>query len=167
MARTELRPEDVTAVIDTREQTPLCLDPLRHVVQNLTTGDYRVAGLEHLIAVERKSEPDLLACCGRERQRFDREVMRLLAYPTRCLVVESTWQRIETGEWRSKLKPQHVVGSLLGWVASGLPVVMADDHERAGRFVSRILFLTARRRWRELQGFTEVVTHGHDADAQR
>ena len=69
-------------------------------------------------------------------------------------------------EWRSQLKPQHVIGSLLGWVASGLPIIMAGDHERASRFVSRILFLAARRRWRELRCFTEVVTNEHNADAQ-
>jgi hypothetical protein len=31
----------------------------------------------------------------------------------------------------------------------GLPVIMAGDHSRAGRYVSRILFVAARRRWRE------------------
>jgi len=129
----ELKPETVTAVIDTREQTPLDLDPLRTVTGTLATGDYSVRGLEHVVAVERKSLTDLLCCIGRERERFDREVQRLLAYPVRALVVEATWPDIEQGEWRGKVTPQAALGLLLGWIAAGLPVIMAGNHERAGR----------------------------------
>ena len=93
-------------------------------------------------------------------KRFDREVQRLLAYPCRALIVESTWTRIEQGEWRSQLKPSHVIGSLLGWVAMGLPVVMAGDHDRAGRFAARLLFTAARRRWRELRQLSKYVSDG-------
>ena len=107
------------------------------------------------VAVERKSESDLLACCGRERERFDREVQRLLAYPTRVLLVESTWSQVEAGEWRSQLKPQQVLGSLLGWIAAGLPVLMTGSHERAGKYAARILFTVARRRYRELRGLID------------
>ena len=145
----ELKPEMVTAICDTREQTPLDLSPLRSESGTLTTGDYSVRGLEHVVAVERKSLPDLLGCIGRDRERFDREVQRLLAYPTRALVVESTWAEIEAGNWRSKVTPAAAMGSLLGWIAQGLPVVMCGDHERAGRYVGRLLFIAARRRWRE------------------
>src|SRR4051812_30744277 len=91
----ELRPEQVTAVIDTREQLRLDLSPLKTVDGTLATGDYSVFGLENFIAIERKSEADLLSCIGQERERFEREIMRLLAYPVRCLIVESTWQRME------------------------------------------------------------------------
>jgi hypothetical protein len=75
--------------------------------------------------------------------------MRLLAYPTRALVIESTWPEVEAGNWRSKITSSAAVGSLLGWIAAGVPIVMAETHERAGRYVSRLLFTAARRRWRE------------------
>lgn len=153
----ELRPEDVTAIIDTREQHPLDLEPLRTVTGTLATGDYSVAGLESIVALERKSLPDLLSCVGCERARFDREVMRLAAFPVRCLIVEATWATVEAGEWRSEVTPQAALGSLLGWVASGLPVIMAGDHHRAGRYAARILFLAARRRWREARALVEAV----------
>jgi len=87
----ELKPEHITVVRDTREQLPLDLAPLQMITGTLDTGDYSIRGLEHIISVERKSEDDLLACVGRERARFEREIMRLLAYPVRLLVVESTW----------------------------------------------------------------------------
>lgn len=153
----EPQPEQLTAVIDTREQYPLDLAPLRMVSGTLATGDYTVLGLEHVVALERKSLPDLLACIGTERERFDREVQRLLAYPVRALIVESSWHQIENGGWRSQITPQAATGSLLGWIAAGLPVVMAGDHERAGRYVSRLLFIAARRRWREARGLMQAL----------
>ena len=125
--------------------------PLESVTATLATGDYSLRALEHVVAIERKSLPDLLACVGRERDRFDREVHRLLAYPVRALVVEATWNDIEVGAWRGEVKPAAALGSLLGWVANGLPVLMAGDHERAGRYVARLLVIAARRRWRELR----------------
>lgn len=136
----EIKPEHVTAIIDTREQDALCLDPLRVETGTLTTGDYSLKGMEHVVAVERKSLSDLLGCVGQQRERFDKEVRRLLAYPCRALVVESAWPELEAGEWRSKVTPQAAIGSLLGWIETGLPVVMAGDHERAGRYVARLLF---------------------------
>jgi DNA excision repair protein ERCC-4 len=145
----ELRPEQVVAVVDSREQLPLNLSPLRSVAGTLTTGDYSVNGLESIVAVERKSLSDLLGCVGQHRERFDREVIRLLAYPTRAIVVESTWADIERGDWQSRITPAAAIGSLLGWIAAGVPVILAGDHERAGRYVSRLLFTAARRRWRE------------------
>lgn len=128
---------------------PLDLSPLQTEAGTLTTGDYSVRGLEHVVVIERKSLSDLLGCVGQHRSRFDREVQRLLAYPTRALVVESTWPDLERGDWPSKVTPAAAIGSCIGWIAMGLPVIMAGDHERAGRYVSRLLFTAARRRWRE------------------
>ncbi len=139
----------MVAIQDSREQRPLCLDPLRVEIAGLTTGDYSVKGLESIVAIERKSRDDLLACVGQERERFDREVVRLLAYPVRALVIESTWPELEAGNWRSKITPAAAVGSCIGWIAAGLPIILAGDHQRAGRFVAKLLYTAARRRWRE------------------
>lgn len=146
-----LKPEQVTAIVDTREQNPLNLSPLRMVTQGLETGDYSVLGLEHVVRVERKSLEDLIGCVGRDRERFDREVQRLLSYPIRCLVIESSWDEIEFGQWRGKITPEQAIGSLLGWQASGLSIHMAGTHSRAGQHVARILFTVAKRRYRELR----------------
>src|SRR4051812_7068507 len=145
----QLRPEIVTALVDSREQLPLDLSPLLVEVGTLATGDYSIKGLEHVVAIERKSAEDMLACIGRERERFDREIQRLLAYPVRAIVVEAGWQFFERGEWRSSVTPNAAIGSLLGWITAGVPIVMCYTHERAGKFVSRMLYTAARRRWRE------------------
>ncbi len=153
----ELKPDQVTAVIDTREQCPLDLSPLRTVPGTLSTGDYSVQGLESLVAIERKSLSDLLACIGVDRDRFDREVQRLLAYPVRAIVIEASWGDLEQGEWRSQVTPAAAIGSVLGWIAQGVPVIMAGDHERAGRYVSRLLYTAARRRWREARAMASTI----------
>ncbi len=148
--KANLQPEDLTAVIDTREKNPLELSPLCVERRSLVTGDYTVKGLEHLVAIERKSLSDLLACIGQQRERFEREVQRLLAYPVRALVVEAAWAELEAGKWTtSQVTASAAMGSCLGWVARGLPVLLATDHAGAGRCVSRLLWVTARRRWRE------------------
>lgn len=146
-----LAAESLVAIIDTREQQPLDLSPLRMEPGTLDTGDYSVRGLEHVVRIERKSLDDLVACVGRERERFDREVQRLLAYPVRVLLVEATWSDIEAGNWRSKVTPAAAEGSVLGWIASGLQVELVGSHERAGRFAARILYTVAKRRYRELR----------------
>ena len=163
--KASLSPEEITAVIDTREQSPFDLSPLRSVRRTLATGDYSVKGLEHVIAIERKSLGDLLQCVAQQRGRFEREVHRLLAYPVRALVIESTWAELEAGQWRSKAAPSAVIGSCLGWVAAGLPVLMAGDHEQAGRFVARLLLIAARRRWRETRSFVAAALNAGAASA--
>jgi len=137
-------------IIDSREQCPLDFPNLPTTVGTLTTGDYSIIGLEHLIAVERKSIDDLLGCVGRGRVRFKAELQRLRAYRFRLLVVEASASDVEAGlsggvPWRSSLKPAHVVGSLAAWCAQfGLPIWLAGDHAGAGRFVERYLFQCAR-----------------------
>ena len=75
-----LKPNSITILVDTREQRPWQF-PHCFMTESATlaTGDYSVKGLTDEVAIERKSLADLLACVGRERDRFEREVHRLLA----------------------------------------------------------------------------------------
>lgn len=151
--RKDLRPEDITIIQDSREQRPLDLRPLRVEVGTITTGDYSVKGLQHCIALERKSLNDLLGCIGTDRERFEREIQRLLAYETRALVIESTWEELESGHWSSRVTSAAAVGSVLGWAERGLPVILAGNRGRAAKMVGNLLFIAARRRWRLLSTF--------------
>jgi DNA excision repair protein ERCC-4 len=166
--RKELTPSDVCGIIDTREQSPLDLEPLRTVAGTLDTGDYSLRGLEHIVRIERKSLPDLVGCVGRERDRFEREVQRLLAFEVRVLVVEASWEQVESHcpampQWRGKVTSSQVVGSLLGWQAAGLSVHLCGDHQRAGQHVARLLYTVAKRRWRELRTMAaSIATEASD-----
>lgn len=85
-----------TIVIDTRERKPWEFGDLPTSRARLHTGDYSVAGLTHLIAVERKSLSDLVTCTGRERQRFKRELQRLRAHRFYLLVIEGAASDLES-----------------------------------------------------------------------
>ena len=159
----KLEPAAVVAIVDTREQTPLELSPLSCERGTLVTGDYALAACPDVVRIERKSLQDLVGCVGSNRERFEREVQRLLAYPVRILLVEATWDQIESHapsnpQWCGKVTKEAVLGSLLGWQAAGLSVHMAGDHERAGRHVARILYTIAKRRYRELRSIVGGVS---------
>ena len=158
--RKELQASDVTAVIDTREQLPFDLSPLKMVRGTLATGDYGILGLEGVAAIERKSVQDLIGCIPREpdgTSRFEREIQRLLSYETRAIVVEGSWSSIEMKQYRGDVHPNAAMGSIMGWVARGVPVLFCGDRERAQRFTARLLFIAARRRWRQLQNFLPTL----------
>ncbi len=153
-----LNSKQITAIIDTREQEPLDLTPLTTIWDTLVTGDYSVVGLEHAVAIERKSLMDLVNCVGRERQRFDRVVQRLLAYPLRALVVETSWEAVERRYWlkqnpRSQVTPDAVMGAVYGWIARGLPVYLTGNRDRTRTFVVAVLLAAARNRWSETRDF--------------
>lgn len=161
MPHSELRPEDLTAVIDTREQKPWTLAPLKTQRGTLTTGDVSIVGLEREITIERKSLPDLLGCVGGGRKRFLEEIERLHAYPAKCVIVECSYQEFEQGAWvmglgegrRSRVAPAAAMGSVLGWMAQGIPFLFCPTVEMASTAAARFLFVAAKRRYRELAGF--------------
>lgn len=133
-----------TVIVDSREQNAFDFS-LPVEIGTLTTGDYSVRGLEHLVAVERKSLPDLLGCLGQGRDRFIRELQRLRAYRFRLIIIESTPDEIDAGQWRSTLKPSHVWGSIASWTARyALPFHLGGTHAQAGRFCERFLIQSAR-----------------------
>ncbi len=77
-------------VVDTREKKPYHFD--RSTRAALQTGDYSVQGLEHLVAVERKSKSDLYGTLStaRSRGRFCNELERARELSFFALVVECT-----------------------------------------------------------------------------
>lgn len=159
MARKNLEAGDITVIIDTREQDPWVFQHVGTQPGTLPTGDYSVLGLEKVIAVERKSLQDLIGCVGRERERFEREVQRLLAYPVRLVVVEASWSELGAGTWRGKITPTQATAAVLGWMARGVPFLFCRRDE-APREVARFMFIAARRRWREAQGLVEGLKVG-------
>lgn len=80
-------------IVDSREQAPFPFRGPRYEgvtveVGTLSVGDYSLAGLADKVAVERKELSDLVACLGRERERFERELARGAALDAFCVVVD-------------------------------------------------------------------------------
>ena len=129
-------------VVDTREQTPLDFGryDCEVVRGGLATGDYAVAGLETLAAVERKSEDDLLGCLTRERDRFERELVRARGMELFAVVCETTWERLASGQYRSQMKPHACLQSILAFqVRYGVPFILVGSHEAAAYCVHHLL----------------------------
>lgn len=148
---------DITAVIDSREQTPFDLAPMKIKAGALQVGDYSVAGLESVIAIERKSLPDLVACCGRERERFQRELNSLRGWPVNAVIVEAGWSDIERGDWRSKLTSGQVQSSLASWMSQGHTIILGESPATAAKITRGILFYAARYRYREAQELMKQI----------
>ena len=100
-------------VVDTREQAPLVFTRLEAQRGTLQTGDYSFRGGEELFAIERKSIPDLVACCvGDNRERFVRELHRLRGYRFKRLLVVGSREEIESAKYRSNVTPKAVLATL-------------------------------------------------------
>ena len=144
MAR--LKRKDITIVVDSREQRPFLMEALGFKVKvgTLKTGDYSVAGLEDLVTVERKSLSDLISCIGTSRGRFEKELKRMEAFKSKCVVVSALESEIFKGGWHySKILPKQVVGSYTGWMTWGIPFIFARDHEAAAARAAHFLMLFA------------------------
>lgn len=116
----------MTILVDTREQRPY--EYPGAVTRTLRSGDYSIEGMEHLVAVERKTKPDAYSSLGRWRDRFERECSRLSGYQYAAIVVESTLPDFLLPQPFSKVYPQSAMCSLLSWsVKYGLPVFFAGD----------------------------------------
>lgn len=124
-------------IVDTREQTPLVFTQLASEVSTLTTGDYSYGGGEHVFGVERKSVADLVGCCtGIDRARFERELLRLRSFRFKRLLVVGRQEDIEAGNYRSRIAPGSVIGTLaMIEHRYEVPVVFAATPEDAALLV--------------------------------
>ena len=106
------RPELVIAV-DSREQKPYLFPGCQ--VKTLKTGDYSIVGLEHQIALERKTKEDAYASLGRSRARFERELERLSKLDYAAVVIESSLPEFLHPPPFTRLSPRAAIGSLIAW----------------------------------------------------
>ncbi len=148
----DLKMEHLTAVVDSREQTPWDLSPMAMETDGLSVGDYSIKGLESIVAIERKSLADFVGCCGAERDRFQKELDRLRGWPVSAIVIEANWADLELGQWRSKLSAKQVQASFCSWIAQGHRIILGRDHATAASIARAILFYAARYRVREAAG---------------
>jgi len=103
-------------LIDSREQLPLRFsDDVDVEIVGLPTGDYSLRGHTDRVAIERKSLPDLWACAGAERDRFEAELARLRAYQVRAVVIEATIDAVLCTIPRGRVQPATVVRSTIAW----------------------------------------------------
>ncbi len=126
----------MTILIDTREQRPFTFpgrffENVFTEVYSLPTGDYSLAGYADRVAVKRKSLDDLAQCLGRERGRFERELLRARQLDAFAVVVEANWEDLAERRYRSHINPHAACQSVLAFSARlGIPFLFAGS--RAG-----------------------------------
>ena len=108
-------------LVDAREQRPWFSSTVPGFKftskrSTLATADYSLDGLQDRILIERKSLADLTACVGHGRGRFERELARMATETAEpWLFIEASRDQIERREYRGKVFPSAVVGSLMAW----------------------------------------------------
>lgn len=119
-------------IIDSREQARLVFTRLPFVIGGLDTGDYSFCGGETVFSCERKSIQDLVACCGPERSRFERELIRLRGYRFRRLVIVGHRAEITAQHYRGRTTPKAILNTLAAFEARyDLPVIWCPTPEAA------------------------------------
>ena len=143
-------------IVDNREQRPFSFrgtpyDGVAVEAGTLAIGDYSLAGLTDRAAVERKELADLVACLGRERDRFERELARGAALDAFAVVVEASWADLASGNYRSRINPHAACQSVLAFAGRyRVPFLFAVSRAAAEYMTWGFLrqYLEgARRRW--------------------
>ena len=139
--------EPVRVIIDTREQLPYSFsDRVVAVRSPLAAGDYSVAEVEHLLAVERKTLDDFVSSVIRDRPRFRRELEKLRDYRAACVVVEASLGDIVAHRYHSGAHPNAVVGAALSIIVDyQIPVFFCSDRQACCRFTEGFLLRAYRK----------------------
>lgn len=121
-------------IVDTREQTPWTFEDqnVTCVRRKLDAGDYSLPGLEHRVAIERKSLNDWTGTVMRARPRFYIELEKLRAFDFRCVIIEAGIREIMEGRYRSNANQASVLGFVAEIaVAQSVPVYLAGSRAEA------------------------------------
>lgn len=130
--------QDITIVIDSREQKPFRFK--NSSVKGLKTGDYSVSGYEDSVCVERKSHADLFSSLGTGRKRFERELQRMSELEYAAIVIEAGLPDLLRQPPFSQMNPKSVVNTLVSWsIKYGVHVFFAQDRRHARALTYRIL----------------------------
>lgn len=114
-----------TVLVDTREQAPWRFTGIEDdngkpliistSVIGLATGDYSIGGMENSIAIERKSFSDFRSSITAERDRFEREMIRLSEMEYAAIVIEADWRELLQPDPNSKVSPKSIARTIQSW----------------------------------------------------
>lgn len=142
-------------IIDRREQATQALEKRLEYLQpyergTVNAGDYTAKTLLpdgtwfYLpVCVERKmSLTEIAGNFCRERERFRAEFNRARDAEIRLyiLIERSSWESAYSGAYRSQMKPQSLIASLMTWMARyKCPILMCNRPETGGKLIRDIL----------------------------
>ena len=142
-------------VVDNREQSTMALSKRLEYLQpnvreTVNAGDYTAKTLLpdgtwfYLpVAIERKmSLTEIAGNLTRERERFRAEFNRAREHGIRLyiLIEQASWESAYAGAYRSKMRPQSLIASLLTWSARyGCSIFLCERSDTGGKLIRDIL----------------------------
>jgi hypothetical protein len=109
-------------VVDSREKKPYEFPAMETTVRSLDVGDYTYDGYEDEFVVERKSLDDLANSLGRERNRFEDEIVRAQSLDNFVVVIEAPKRFVydfrnqgDCPHYYSEIYPNSIIGSVEKW----------------------------------------------------
>ena len=154
----ELRAElkKLTIICDSREHDKHCQEYFEKnnipcIVRKLDSGDYSAMlgdyTLEHDVFIERKM--GLTEICGnffQHRDRFEREFTRAKAEGAKPFIVieNDSFDDVFLGNYRSKVEPKSLIGSLLTWQVRYNATVCFCSRNNTPKLIYGLLYYYAR-----------------------
>jgi len=139
--------EQLTIVVDTREQRPFTFSKSRGVKgsirKTLKAGDYSILGYEHLIAIERKSPMDIFGTLGKGHKRFQKEIRKAINMEYFAIIVECSYMDVITKNFkdshRTKMGGDIIIEILYTLKFKyGIDVIFAQDRNEATAIIRQI-----------------------------
>jgi len=155
---TQLRTPRPTILVDTREQNPFSFARFQGWFASvekkpLAIGDYSVAGLEDVCAVERKDLNDLVRSFTVDRPVFVERLRRMSEFPDRLLVIAAPLSQVKSRYEHSPANPNQVTQSLIATLAGlRMPFLCVETHELGEEIVASYLYQVHLYHWLESSG---------------
>lgn len=161
---TQLKTPRPVLLVDTREQHPF--DFSRFEVwfggiqkKALQLGDYSIAGMENICAVERKDLSDLVHSLTAERSVLVHRLRRMAQVPHRLLVIDAALSQVKSRYAHSGADPNRITQSLIAALAGlGVPFLCAETHELGEEIVASYLYQVHLYHWLETNDYGRVLS---------
>ena len=143
---TQLTAPRGVVLVDTREQTPFDFSRFsgwfaRVEKKALKVGDYTIAGLENVCAVERKDLADLIHSFTMDRPAFINRLRFLSCLPHRLLVISAALSQVKSPYAYSNINPNRILQSLIAVLAGlNIPFLCTETHELGEEVVASYLY---------------------------
>lgn len=138
---------NISFVVDTREQMPYQFEGRKSFVHGLPVGDYGLGNknkndnVELLsVSIERKTLDDFIGSVSKGRERFEKEIHTGKALDYFALVIEADCADIEKHNYRSDMNPKSAMSTIYSWSAKHrLPVWFCSDRVNGERITMTLL----------------------------
>ena len=152
----------VTIICDSREPEGGGWQPFFScptVRAKLDTGDYSLAGAEHLVSIERKSLQDLLSSLTHERDRFERELARGKGLDFFCVILEASAADVRAGrfgKYGQGCNPRAIWESVCAFSVRYAPFLFANDRITGAKLCESLLCKWVRERCKIVEAISKA-----------